>query len=174
MPYVGLRKRGGNGGKTLKRARTLCPRRRRDYRAWKEKEKNVHEGSRHETNEYRKGRPWLSQYASQNEGKNEDDGKKPREQKREDAATSNGPRVRPSSRLPLQQDARSRQSRPGPKHAAEKKRERMNKNKRKKEKGMERHEAPGTTTLDSYNCSFLQIPQFLPATAKFGNLRREP
>lgn len=30
--------------------------------------------------------------------------------------------------------------------------------------------AAGTATLDSYNCSFLQIPRFLPATAKFGNL----
>lgn len=74
--------------KTPKRAREglsgegkrRSPELREDQRETEQREGivNGHEGSRHETNEYRKGRPWLSRCASRSGGKKveEGDGKK--------------------------------------------------------------------------------------------------
>jgi len=84
MPYIRPR---GNGEKRKISKRGLSGEgKRRSLALQKERREteqregivNGHEGSRHETNEYRKGRPWLSRCASRSGGKKveEDDGKK--------------------------------------------------------------------------------------------------
>lgn len=78
-------------------------------------------------------------------------GKKPRKQKRGDGATSNDPRIRPPST--------DRAARRGSRAASWEKEEDGTETERD---SRGREGAPRTTTLDSYNCSFLQIPGFLP------------
>ena len=184
MPYIRPRgngekrkisKREGLSGEGKRRSLALQKERRETEQ--REGIVNGHEGSRHETNEYRKGRPWLSRCASRSGGKKveEDDGKKSERAKvrgrhhfKRPAHASSLP---PFRLLSSPQGACCRRSRPGLRvHRVERGRKGEKETRNGEEAG---GGAPETTTLDSYNCSFLQIPRFLPATTKFGNLWRE-
>lgn len=176
MPHVGPRSAGDGEEKedTEESARRFVRRRkigrasRGSERDGKQREGivNGHEGSRHETNEYRKGRPWLSRCASRSGGKKveESDGKKAERAKaRDDAATSNDPRMRPPPSDLFLSPARCPASASSTAAEGTARREEAQGGEEKETRNV------GTTTLDSYNCSFLQIPRFLPATAGFGN-----